>query len=140
MLKLIQAADYDVEKAERIIYIDEIDKIARNRKIRPLHGRIREGTTGIVKNPGRNRASVPPQGGQHPHQEFIQIDTRMSCLLRGLLTALKRSLNAAWDKVIGFGSNNQQKDIDDKHILSHVQPEDLLHFGLIPGSSAVFPL
>ena len=138
LLKLIQAADYDIEKAQRgIIYVDEINKISRKSEnpsiTRDVSGegvqqallKILEGTV----------ANVPPQGGRkHPHQDFLQFDTTNVLFIcggafDGLDKVIQRRIG---EKTIGFNSNVEGSKVDESDLMKNIQPEDLLKYGLIP--------
>jgi len=138
LLKLIQAADGDIEKAQKgIIYVDEIDKIGRkgdNASItRDVSGEgVQQALLKIIEG---NIANVPPQGGRkHPHQEFIQFNTTNVLFIcggafDGMDKIIQRRIG---DKVLGFNAEIVSKKDKDPHILDNIQQEDLLKFGLIP--------
>lgn len=138
LLKLIKAADYDIEMAEHgIIYIDEIDKIARKSEnmsiTRDVSGEgVQQALLKIIEG---TVASVPPQGGRkHPNQEMIEINTKdilfiVGGAFEGLESKVKSRIN---EKRVGFGLENNNQKLDEMTLFENVLPEDLIKFGLIP--------
>ena len=138
LLKLIKAADYDIELAQRgIIYIDEIDKIARKSEntsiTRDVSGEgVQQALLKIIEG---TVSSVPPQGGRkHPNQEMIEIDTtNILFIVGGAFAGLENKIKSRLNKKqIGFGLKNNKTELDDMSIFEHVLPEDIRKFGIIP--------
>ncbi len=146
LLSLLQAVNYDVEKASRgIIYIDEIDKISRkgdNPSItRDVSGEgVQQALLKIIEG---TVANIPPTGGRkHPHQEYIKLDTSNILFIaggafEGLEDIISRRLG---ESKLGFGQSREKNEVDQDSILSNIQPEDLLKYGLIPEFAGRFPV
>ena len=138
LLKLIQAADWDIERAQRgIIYVDEIDKSSRKSEnpsiTRDVSGEgVQQALLKIIEG---TVANVPPQGGRkHPHQDFIPFDTtNVLFICGGAFGGIEKVIQKRiGEKVIGFNSNVESNKIEKEELLQHAQPEDLLKYGLIP--------
>lgn len=146
LLNLVQAVNYDLEKAERgIIYIDEIDKIARKSEnpsiTRDVSGEgVQQALLKIIEG---TVANIPPTGGRkHPHQEYLKLDTsNILFIVGGAFEGIEKIIaRRTGEKKLGFGAKNSVKKIKEDKLISQVQPEDLLKFGLIPEFIGRFPI